>query len=288
MKVATIRHGQSHLTARLSDDASTLVPFSDGHDPARGLAGLLAAANGELAQATGSATAFDPRALAAPIPVPARNVFCVGKNYEEHAREMAKSVFQGAQTQFPIIFSKVPQSVIGPNDAIIIDTSVSSAIDYEGELAVIIGRAGRNISRDDAMAHVWGYTILNDVTARDVQKRHNQWLLGKSQDTFCPMGPWAVSADEIDLSDTSIRTFVNGELRQDGNTRDMIFEVPALIAAISHGITLMPGDIIATGTPAGVGMGFDPPRFLKHGDVVRIEIGGIGALENHVIERATS
>jgi 2-keto-4-pentenoate hydratase/2-oxohepta-3-ene-1,7-dioic acid hydratase in catechol pathway len=176
----------------------------------------------------------------------------------------------------------VPESVIAPGQPILIDPAVSTAIDYEGELAIIIGKAGRNIQPADAMAHVWGYTIINDVTARDLQKRHSQWLIGKSQDTFCPMGPWAVTADEVDLSNTGVRTFVNGELRQNGNTRDFIFDVPTMIAAISNGITLNVGDIIATGTPSGVGLGFDPPRFLKPGDVVRIEIDGIGALENPV------
>ncbi|MBV9218888.1 MAG: fumarylacetoacetate hydrolase family protein, partial [Methylobacteriaceae bacterium] len=138
--------------------------------------------------------------------------------------------------------------------------------------------------RAHALDCVWGYTIINDVTARDLQSRHAQWLIGKSQDTFCPMGPWAVTRDEIDLRRTGIRCWVNGELRQDSNTSLLIFDVPTIIAAISAGITLQPGDVIATGTPAGVGIGFDPPRFLKGGDVVRIEIDGIGVLENPVEE----
>lgn len=218
----------------------------------------------------------------APFPRPFRNIFCVGKNYAEHAKELAESIFKDEVPPFPIVFSKVPETVIASGEPILIDPTVSEQIDYEGELAVIIGKAGRNIGKAEAMPHVWGYTILNDVTARDVQRRHGQWHLGKSQDTFCPMGPWAVTADEIDLGNTAIRTFVNGELRQNGNTRDLIFDVPTLIATISHGITLKPGDIIATGTPAGVGAGFKPPKFLKDGDVVRIEIDRIGALENPV------
>ena len=225
--------------------------------------------------------------LKAPVPRPRRNIFCVGKNYHAHAREFASSGFdssaaKGDIPEAPIVFSKVPESVIAAGAAIRIDPSVSTAIDYEAELAVIIGKAGRNIRTEDAMEHVWGYTIVNDVTARDLQGLHSQWLIGKSQDTFCPMGPWAVTADEIDLADTGIRCRVNDELRQDSNTGLLIFDVPTIIAAISNGITLMPGDVIATGTPAGVGIGFKPPRYLAAGDVVRVEIDGIGVLENPV------
>ena len=148
--------------------------------------------------------------------------------------------------------------------------------------ASILGRRGRNIAAEDALAHVWGYTIINDVTARDLQGLHSQWLIGKSQDTFCPMGPWAVTADSLDLADTSVRCLVNDEPRQDSNTGLLIFDVPTIIAALSNGITLEPGDVIATGTPAGVGLGFKPPKYLVPGDRVRLEIGGIGTLENPV------
>jgi len=225
--------------------------------------------------------------LRAPVPRPRRNIFCVGKNYHEHALEFANSGFdssaaKGAVPEAPIVFSKVPECVVPQGAAIRIDAGVSASIDYEAELAVIIGKEGRNISAGDALSHVWGYTIVNDVTARDLQGRHSQWLIGKSQDTFCPMGPWAVTADEIDLSDTAVRCWVNGALRQDSNTKLLIFDVPTIIAAISNGVTLMPGDVIATGTPAGVGIGFDPPRYLVPGDSVRIEIPGIGVLENPV------
>ena len=225
-----------------------------------------------------------------PLARPRRNIFCVGKNYREHAAEFARSGFDssaagGEIPAHPIIFSKVPECVIGNGEPIIIDPSVSAAVDYEAELGVIIGVGGRGIAKSDALAHVLGYTIINDVTARDLQGRHSQWLLGKSQDTFCPMGPHMVSASAINLGDTTVKCWVNGELRQDANTRDLIFDVPTLIAAISAGITLLPGDIIATGTPAGVGIGFKPPRYLKAGDVVRIEIAGIGVLENPVTER---
>ena len=169
----------------------------------------------------------------------------------------------------------------------LIDSGVSTAIDYEAELAVIIGKGGRGISKDDAFDHVWGYTIVNDVTARDLQGKYSQWLIGKSQDTFCPMGPWAVTKDEIDLETTR-----HPLLRQRRSAPEfddeslLIFDIPTIIATLSQGITLKPGDIIATGTPAGVGIGFTPPKYLKAGDVVRVEIDGIGTLENRFAERA--
>ena len=225
--------------------------------------------------------------LSAPIPRPRRNIFCVGKNYHDHAQEFSRSGFdssavQGEIPQAPIIFTKVPESVIGPGQPIRIDETVSSAIDYEVELAVIIGKTGRNIRPEAALDHVWGYTIINDVTARDLQGLHSQWLIGKSQDTFCPMGPWAVLANALDLSDTKVSCFVNGELRQEANTSHLIFDVPTIIAALSNGITLMVGDVIATGTPAGVGIGFKPPKYLLTGDRVKMQIDGIGTLENPV------
>ncbi|MEX0921739.1 MAG: fumarylacetoacetate hydrolase family protein [Rhodovibrionaceae bacterium] len=225
--------------------------------------------------------------LLAPVPRPRRNIFCVGKNYYAHAEEFASSGFdssaaKGAVPEHPIVFSKVPECVIAPDAPVKIDAAVSTAIDYEAELAVIVGRQGRNIAKENALDHVWGYTIVNDVTSRDLQGQHSQWLIGKSQDSFCPMGPWAVTADEIDLADTPVRCWINGELRQDSNTSLLIFDVPTIIAAISNGITLKPGDIIATGTPAGVGIGFKPPKYLAPGDSMKIEIGGLGTLENPV------
>ncbi|MGO1120313.1 fumarylacetoacetate hydrolase family protein [Rhodovibrionaceae bacterium A322] len=228
--------------------------------------------------------------LLAPVPRPRRNVFCVGKNYYAHAEEFAASGFdssaaQGAVPKAPIVFSKLPETVVPTGAPILLDPSVTTAVDYEAELAVIIGKTGRNISKENALEHVWGYSVVNDVTARDLQGHHSQWLIGKSQDSFCPMGPWAVTADEIDLSDTAIRCWVNDELRQESNTGLLIFDVPTIIAAISNGITLNPGDIIATGTPAGVGIGFKPPRYLKAGDRVRVDIDGIGQLENPVEAR---
>jgi len=148
----------------------------------------------------------------------------------------------------------------------------------------LIGTGGRGIAEADAYAHVWGYTVLNDVTARDLQRDHKQWFLGKSLDTHCPMGPWAVSADEVDVEALEVSSRVNGELRQQASVRDLIFDIPTLIATLSAGMTLLPGDVIATGTPAGVGIGFNPPRFLADGDVVEMSISGLGVLRNEFRE----
>jgi 2-keto-4-pentenoate hydratase/2-oxohepta-3-ene-1,7-dioic acid hydratase in catechol pathway len=227
--------------------------------------------------------------LLAPIPKPLRNIFCVGKNYTNHAREFSRSGFDAGQSapgdaipEYPIIFTKPAHTVIAQGEDVWSAEGVTQALDYEAELAVIIGKGGRGISKAQAMQHVWGYTIVNDVTARDWQKRHKQWFLGKSFDTFCPMGPSAVTADEVDSANLDVKCWINGELRQHANTRDLIFDIPTLIETISAGITLYPGDIIATGTPEGVGIGFDPPKFLKPSDVMTIEIEGLGRLENRV------
>ena len=218
---------------------------------------------------------------------PIHRIFCVGRNYHAHAKELQASVFKDSNADtkaWPIVFTKVPECVVGPTDDVQLPgAAVSEQIDYEAELAVIIGQGGKNIRQADAMKHVYGYTVVNDVTARDVQMRHQQWDMGKSFDTFCPMGPWIVTADEVDGRKTRVRCWVNGELRQDGPTENMIFDIPTLIETISRGITLYPGDIIATGTPAGVGMGLNPPRYIAKGDVIRVEIDGVGHIENRFV-----
>ncbi|MDD7941012.1 fumarylacetoacetate hydrolase family protein [Actinomycetospora lutea] len=226
--------------------------------------------------------------LRAPIPEPRRDLFAVGKNYREHVAEFGRSGYDTPQRSEdlpdkPIVFSKATTAVTGPFDDVESHPAVTRELDYEAELGVIIGRGGRGISRERAPEHVWGYTIVNDVTARDVQRDHKQWLLGKSLDTHAPMGPWAVSADEIaDLGALEVSCTVNGEPRQKAPVADLIFDVPELIRVISAGITLLPGDVIATGTPAGVGIGFEPPRFLRSGDVVECAITGLGALRNTI------
>jgi 2-keto-4-pentenoate hydratase/2-oxohepta-3-ene-1,7-dioic acid hydratase in catechol pathway len=226
----------------------------------------------------------------APIPVPRRNIFCVGKNYRDHAKEFGQSGFDGGAKggdeipDAPIIFSKPPSSVIGTGAGIPWANDPYDSVDYEGELGVIIGAGGRHIGADRAMDHVFGYTVINDVTARELQKRHKQWLLGKGPDGFCPMGPVILTADGVpDVGALRLTTAVNGELRQDVRVSDLIFSIPVLIETISAVISLQPGDIIATGTPVGVGIGFSPPKFLKPGDRVDVTITGIGTLSNPII-----
>lgn len=292
MKIATYWHAGTRHVGRLSADGSTVTPLALG-EQVRDIGALALvermALGLPLPEAAGPAVPLASVRLDAPLPRPRRNIFCVGKNYHEHAREFAQSGFDTSIAKpgddipsHPIIFSKVPESVIAPGAAIRIPAGISEAIDYEAELAVVIGRGGRGIPAAQAMEHVWGYTIINDVTARDWQQRHKQWLLGKSFDTFCPMGPWLVTADELNGADTGVRCWINDELRQDARTTDLIFAIPTLIETISTGITLHPGDLIATGTPVGVGIGFKPPKYLQSGDRVRIEIEGIGVLENPV------
>jgi 2-keto-4-pentenoate hydratase/2-oxohepta-3-ene-1,7-dioic acid hydratase in catechol pathway len=287
MKLATFRLAGRRFVGLVSYDGSNVAALSFNADERGALPVVEQLVAGKpLPGVTSPALALSAVQLDAPVPRPRRNVFCVGRNYRAHAQELKGSVFKADEKpidQWPIVFSKVPESVIAPGAPIRLPgAGVSEQIDYEAELAVVIGRGGRNIPARDAMAHVWGYTIINDVTARDVQMRHGQWHLGKSFDTFCPMGPWLVSADELDGRNVRVRLWVNDELRQNAPTSDLIFDIPTLIETISRGITLYPGDLIATGTPAGVGMGFDPPRWLKRGDRVRIEIEGIGVLENPV------
>lgn len=237
----------------------------------------------------GEGQSLEDVTLKAPL-VPRRNLFCVGKNYHEHAAEFSKSGFDHSAKEgeiapeFPVVFTKTPDTIIATNDKIPRHAGVTDQLDYEAELAVIIGKGGRGIAKADAYAHVFGYTIVNDMTARDLQKNHRQWFLGKSLDGFAPMGPWIATADEVNVADAAIQCWVNGELRQNSNIGQLIFDIPHLIETISAGIELKPGDVIVTGTPVGVGIGFTPPRFLQSGDVVRIEIAGIGALENEVAE----
>ncbi|MCA1030994.1 fumarylacetoacetate hydrolase family protein [Bacillus timonensis] len=218
--------------------------------------------------------------LLAPIPRPTKNVFCVGKNYADHAIEM------GSAEDIPeniMMFTKAPTTVVGSGATVLNHMDVTNQLDYEGELAVVIGKRGKAIPEEKALEYVFGYTIVNDITARDIQSKHKQFFLGKSLDTTCPMGPFLAYHTLIgNPNNLKIETKVNGEIRQSATTRQFIFPVETIISVISQGMTLEPGDIIATGTPAGVGKGFKPPRYLKQGDKIEVSIEGLGVLVNEI------
>jgi 2-keto-4-pentenoate hydratase/2-oxohepta-3-ene-1,7-dioic acid hydratase in catechol pathway len=224
--------------------------------------------------------------LAAPLPQPRKNVFCVGQNYKAHIAEMARAFGrEPSYPKIPMFFSKPATTIVGHEDPVERHARHTSKLDYEVELAVVMGTRGRDIGEGEALKHVFGYTIVNDVTARDAQQAHGQFFKGKSFDTFCPMGPCIMTADEFgNPSGHRLALKVNGRIRQDSNTADLYFSVPQLIASLSAALTLEPGDIIATGTPSGVAQGMNPPEFLQVGDVVEAELEGIGVLRNRIVE----
>ena len=292
MKLATLVQGESLVLASVDSERQTVRRLiSAKGQPLADMNALI-----ENFDALRSSFTLDAQEVpfaqvrfAAPIPRPRRNVLCVGKNYREHAQEFTRSGFDSSASKAadaiptaPIVFTKMPETVIATGETVRYPTGASDQLDYEAELGVIIGKGGRDISKVAALDHVFGYVILNDVTARDRQATHKQWFLGKSLDTFCPMGPWIATRDELDGTQLNVKCWINGELRQNANTRDLIFDIPTLIETISAGLTLQAGDVMATGTPAGVGIGFTPPRFLQRGDVMDIEIDGLGRLSNPI------
>ena len=234
----------------------------------------------------GKPVALSSVRVLAPIPRPRKNVFCVGWNYVEHFEEGAKMRVGPVQElpAHPTFFTKAVTAVNGPYDRIPLHPGVTEKVDWEVELGVIIGKRGINIKEADALKHVFGYTVINDVSAREVQRKHGQqWMKGKSLDGHCPMGPWIVTADEVkDWGNLDVTTRVNGVVKQDSSTKHMYFKIPRIIAELSQGLTLEPGDIISTGTPAGVGHARTPPEFLKAGDILETEIAGIGLLRNRI------
>lgn len=297
MKLVSFRRSGKVRIGAISQDGTEVVDFSiaaprlpaDMASFIEGGANSLAAAERALKTRKKDARIAYKRAkIIAPIPAPRRNIICVGKNYYEHAKEFDASGFNAtadasAIPSDPIIFSKASTTVCGPGDEIPAYLDHSKSTDYEVELAVIIGTGGRGISKRNAMKHVYGYTIVNDVTARVLQQQHKQWFIGKNIDNYCPMGPYLATADEIgNIKKARVQAHINGELRQDSVVKDLIFDIPTLISTLSKGMTLIPGDIIATGTPAGVGIGFKPPKFLKKGDICTLSIDGLGTLENPV------
>jgi 2-keto-4-pentenoate hydratase/2-oxohepta-3-ene-1,7-dioic acid hydratase in catechol pathway len=298
MRLATYRSSSSPRLGVVRGeqiiDAAALPGLADTHDMlslidqgAPALARLrdaLASASDEQLQRAGALHALASAHLLAPIPRPRKNIFCLGRNYVEHALEstLARGD-KGEVPEDPIFFSKAITTINGPYDDIPMDPAISDHMDWEVELGVIISRAGKNIPAAQAMDHIFGYTVVNDVTARDLQAKHKQWFKGKSLDGTCPIGPWIVTADEIaDPHALDLRLRVNGVLKQESNTRLLIYNLPAIIEGLSAGLTLEPGDIIATGTPAGVGFARNPPEYLHPGDLVEAEVEGIGTLRNRV------
>lgn len=295
MRLVTVKVGEQHIAA--VDTPSGVIPLADLAsglpntilEVVQGGTPVLERIAAALAKGGSKPLTPDSYTLQAPIPRPAKNIFCVGKNYVEHAKEFQNSGFDqssGGQDlpDLPIVFTKAPTSVVGPFADVIAANDADGTLDYEGELGLVIGTGGRGISKEAAYNHVFGYTVINDITARQAQNAHKQWFLGKSADTFCPMGPAIVTADEVgDATRLRLTTTVNGELRQDAVVSDLIFDIPTIIETISRAITLEPGDIIATGTPVGVAVGFIPPKYLKPGDDVTVEISRIGALKNRIV-----
>lgn len=288
MKLITFYHN-SQVKAGTLVDGDKIIVKDDGPNAVNALRHLIEGERG-IRQWEGGNPSLDliDVELLAPIPELRRNIFCVGKNYYAHAKEFNDSGFDSSTAEevpsVPVIFTKATTAVIGPNAPIISSMDPTNSVDYECELCFVISKQAHKVSKIDAFKYIFGYTILNDVTARYLQQRHNQWFLGKSLDSFAPMGPSIVTIDElVDVGCSTISTTVNRELRQEAKIADLIFDIPTLMETLTATMTLLPGDIIATGTPAGVGLGFSPPKFLKSGDVVNIKIDGIGCLTNPVI-----
>jgi 2-keto-4-pentenoate hydratase/2-oxohepta-3-ene-1,7-dioic acid hydratase in catechol pathway len=295
MRLVTFAHGKTVSIGVLDDANDRVIDLAKAMGVAPDMTAFVALGRKGLALARAALKkpprkAIVPRRkarLLAPFPKPRRNVFCVGLNYRDHVREFRKSGFDPSgktnAPEYPIFFTKMNTSVIGSGAVIPARLDPTDSVDYEVELTVVIGPGGWDISKANAFKHVYGYTIVNDVTSRVQQQRYGQWFLGKSLDGFCPMGPSLVTADEIaDVAKLRLTTRVNGELRQDNVVGDLLFDIPTLIETLSAGRTLEPGDLIATGTPIGVGIGFKPPKFLKKGDVVTLAIDRLGTLENKV------
>ncbi|NKQ37768.1 MAG: fumarylacetoacetate hydrolase family protein, partial [Chloroflexi bacterium] len=245
---------------------------------------ITAGEGGSAVDSGGERISLEAARLLAPIPAPRRNVMCLGLNYAAHAAESLRAKGEALSTAaVPIVFTKATTAVTGPYDDILLDTAVTRQLDWEAELAIIIGAEGKNIPAEEAMRYVYGYTVLNDISARDLQMAGKQFFKGKSLDGSCPLGPVIVTADELDPTDLRVTCRVNGVLKQDGRTSQMIFDIPATIAYLSLGMTLLPGDIIATGTPEGVGFARTPPEFLQPGDMVICEIEEIGEIRNQIV-----
>lgn len=296
MKFVTAKHQGTEMPALLVNNGREILPLAEvlGDKAPKSLLQLVQENDEALLErlkdaekTLGKGTLYLADVeLLAPIPHPVRNIICLGLNYEDHATELKDSFGKERQVPTaPVYFGKMADSIIGPGDIIKKHAQVTEAIDYEVELVAVIGKGGTNIKAEDAFDHIFGYTIMNDVTARDLQHRHTQWIRGKSLDTFTAMGPALVHRSQFnDPPELDLTSAVNGEIRQSSNTRNFIFNLPYVLSDLTKGFTLKAGDMIATGTPAGVGMAFDPPKYLQPGDTVTCTIAGIGTLENRVEE----
>lgn len=289
MKLMTFRHDGGVAAGYL--DGEDVVICASGAGADRAVLGVVAEGAAAVARWRGKAEA--PRVplssvtVLAPIPEPRRDIFCVGKNYFAHAAEFHSSGFDSSGKEevpsAPVIFTKATTSVVGPGAEVLGSLDHTDSVDYEGELGVVIGKRAFQVSKAEAMDHVFGYVVVNDVTSRELQRKHNQWVIGKGIDTFCPMGPYLVTADEVeDVKALELETRINGETRQKAFVADLIFDIPTLIETMSRTMTLLPGDIIATGTPVGVGIGFKPPKYLQAGDLMEVSITGLGVLDNRI------
>ena len=270
---------------RVLDLAVAMPPARDMLAVIDGGAAMLAAIRALAANPpTNALLALASVALQAPIPKPRRNVFCVGRNYMDHVAEgdRTRGITQSEVPKYPQFFTKAADCVIAPGANVPTHEGVTKWLDYEVELVAIIGTAGRDIPKEKALEHVYGWTIGNDVTGRDLQRRHGQWFKGKSLDRSCPLGPVIVPAADLNAADLAISLKLNGEQRQSSRTSKMIFDVPEIIHQLSSGFTLLPGDVIMTGTPEGVGYAMQPPQTMKAGDVMELTIEGIGTLTNTV------
>ena len=287
MKLITFRHNGT-VKAGVLVDNDLIVVKDEGPDAAYAVRHFIESETGVSSWEGGEPSlGLSDVELLAPIPEPRRNIFCVGKNYYAHAKEFNDSGFDSSTKEevptVPVIFTKATTSVIGPNAPILSAMDPTDSVDYECELCFVISKKAHKVTKADCFDYIFGYTILNDVTARYLQQRHNQWFLGKSLNSFAPMGPSIVTIDEIgDITASTISTTVNGEVRQQAKIADLIFDIPTLMETLTATMTLLPGDIIATGTPVGVGLGFKPPKFLKAGDIVSVEVDSIGTLTNPV------
>lgn len=279
MKLSTFVHKGKEFPGIISDDKEYVYAL-----PYRDMNCLIGNFGKDIKDTVTEKIRLSEVKFKAPITIPLQDLICIGVNYAEHAKESAMFKRESyEESEYPVVFSKRANYIIGDGEGIENHFDINDSLDYESELAVIIGRDAKNVEKQDALDYVFGYTIVNDISSRNIQRRHKQWYMGKSLDGFTAMGPYILTKDEFDYKNKGVKSYVNGELRQNSNTSLMLFDIESIISELSKGLTLKTGTIISTGTPSGVGMGFNPPKFLKSGDIVTCEIEGLGKLTNTVL-----